>query len=106
VFELDAPDVDTGMALFRRDLNTYHQCRQSDGVDLKLLNALSGHANRICTYEQRHRNHISARSYRGTAAAIFSPEGINQLVRFAELMAQSRLRFRRILQESRLTVWL
>ncbi|EMY3087622.1 RecT family recombinase [Raoultella ornithinolytica] len=26
----------------------------------------------------------------GTAAAIFSPEGINQLVRFAELMAQSR----------------
>ncbi|HCD5037654.1 TPA: recombinase RecT [Klebsiella pneumoniae] len=27
----------------------------------------------------------------GTAAAIFSPEGINQLVRFAELMAQSRV---------------
>lgn len=26
----------------------------------------------------------------GTAAAIFSPEGMNQLVRFAELMAQSR----------------
>lgn len=26
----------------------------------------------------------------GTAAAIFSPEGINQLVRFAELMAQSK----------------
>ncbi|MCF6686001.1 RecT family recombinase [Raoultella ornithinolytica] len=27
----------------------------------------------------------------GTAAAIFSPEGMNQLVRFAELMAQSRV---------------
>lgn len=27
----------------------------------------------------------------GTAAAIFSPEGINQLVRFAELMSQSRV---------------
>ncbi|HHS9967652.1 TPA: PD-(D/E)XK nuclease-like domain-containing protein [Raoultella ornithinolytica] len=37
VFELDAPDVDTGMALFRRDLNTYHQCRLSDewgGVEI------------------------------------------------------------------------
>ncbi len=26
----------------------------------------------------------------GTAAAIFSPEGMNQLVRFAELMSQSK----------------
>jgi len=26
----------------------------------------------------------------GTAAAIFSPEGLNQLVRFADLMAQSK----------------
>ncbi|KLY37156.1 hypothetical protein SK92_00290 [Klebsiella oxytoca] len=37
VFELDAPDVDTGMVLFRRDLNTYHQCRLSDewgGVEI------------------------------------------------------------------------
>lgn len=37
VFELDASDVDTGMALFRRDLNTYHQCRLSDewgGVEI------------------------------------------------------------------------
>jgi len=30
VFELDAPDIDAGHALFRRDLNTYHQCRISD----------------------------------------------------------------------------
>lgn len=27
VFELDAQDIDTGHALFRRDLNTYHECR-------------------------------------------------------------------------------
>lgn len=27
VFELDAPDVDAGHALFRRDLNTYHECQ-------------------------------------------------------------------------------
>lgn len=30
VFELDAADVDAGHALFRRDLNTYHQCRTSN----------------------------------------------------------------------------
>lgn len=30
VFELDAEDVDTGHSLFRRDLNTYHQCRSTD----------------------------------------------------------------------------
>lgn len=30
VFELDPPDVTAGSALFRRDLNTYHRCRQSD----------------------------------------------------------------------------
>ncbi|HIH9846815.1 TPA: PD-(D/E)XK nuclease-like domain-containing protein [Klebsiella pneumoniae] len=29
VFELDAQDVDTGYALYRRDLNTYHQCRET-----------------------------------------------------------------------------
>lgn len=29
VFELDPEDVATGIRLFRRDLNTYHQCRQS-----------------------------------------------------------------------------
>ena len=29
VFELDATDVDAGHALFRRDLNTYHQWRES-----------------------------------------------------------------------------
>lgn len=37
VFELDAPDIDAGHALFRRDLNTYHQCRTSDdwgGVEI------------------------------------------------------------------------
>jgi len=37
VFELDAADVDAGHALFRRDLNTYHQCRVSDdwgGVEM------------------------------------------------------------------------
>jgi exodeoxyribonuclease VIII len=30
VFELDPPDAAAGSALFRRDLNTYHRCRQSD----------------------------------------------------------------------------
>lgn len=30
VFELDPEDVETGHHLFRRDLNTYHQCRQND----------------------------------------------------------------------------
>lgn len=30
VFELEQQDVDTGRSLFRRDLNTYHQCRVSD----------------------------------------------------------------------------
>lgn len=30
VFELDPEDVETGGRLFRRDLNTYHQCRQND----------------------------------------------------------------------------
>ncbi|EBS5038493.1 exodeoxyribonuclease VIII [Salmonella enterica subsp. enterica serovar Weltevreden] len=37
VFELDAPDVDAGHQLFRRDLNTYHECRISDewgGVEI------------------------------------------------------------------------
>lgn len=37
VFELDAPDVDAGHALFRRDLNTYHECRINDewgGVEI------------------------------------------------------------------------
>ena len=35
--ELDAPDVDAGHALFRRDLNTYHECRINDewgGVEI------------------------------------------------------------------------
>ncbi|MBN5442985.1 PD-(D/E)XK nuclease-like domain-containing protein, partial [Serratia marcescens] len=30
VFELDAADVDEGHRLYRRDLNTYHQCRITD----------------------------------------------------------------------------
>lgn len=30
VFELDLADSAAGLALFHRDLNTYHQCRQSD----------------------------------------------------------------------------
>lgn len=30
VFELDPHDAAAGSALFRRDLNTYHRCRQSD----------------------------------------------------------------------------
>lgn len=37
VFGLDAPDVDAGHALFRRDLNTYHECRINDewgGVEI------------------------------------------------------------------------
>ncbi|EEN1355000.1 exodeoxyribonuclease VIII [Salmonella enterica] len=37
VFELDAQDVDAGHQLFRRDLNTYHECRISDewgGVEI------------------------------------------------------------------------
>lgn len=37
VFELDAPDIDAGHALFRRDLNTYHHCRTTDdwgGVEI------------------------------------------------------------------------
>jgi len=37
VFELDPDDVNTGGVLFRRDLNTYHQCRVSDewgGVEI------------------------------------------------------------------------
>lgn len=37
VFELDATDVDAGHQLFRRDLNTYHECRISDewgGVEI------------------------------------------------------------------------
>lgn len=37
VFELDAPDVDAGHQLFRRDLNTYHECRINDewgGVEI------------------------------------------------------------------------
>jgi exodeoxyribonuclease VIII len=37
VFELDAPDIDAGHALFRRDLNTYHHCRTTNdwgGVEI------------------------------------------------------------------------
>lgn len=37
VFELDAQDIDTGHALFRRDLNTFHNCRIQDdwgGVEI------------------------------------------------------------------------
>ena len=37
VFELDAYDKDEGLRLFRRDLNTYHQCRASSewgGVEI------------------------------------------------------------------------
>ncbi len=37
VFELDAYDKDEGLRLFRRDLNTYHQCRASNewgGVEI------------------------------------------------------------------------
>lgn len=30
VFELDTADVEAGRAVFRRDLNTFHRCRQSD----------------------------------------------------------------------------
>ena len=30
VFDLDAEDVDTGHTIFRRDLNTYHQCRETN----------------------------------------------------------------------------
>lgn len=30
VFELDSADVDTGHKLFRRDLNTWHECRTND----------------------------------------------------------------------------
>ncbi|RNM54899.1 exodeoxyribonuclease VIII, partial [Salmonella enterica] len=37
VFQLDEYDADIGYQLFRRDLNTYHECRISDewgGVEI------------------------------------------------------------------------
>lgn len=43
----------------------------------------------------------------GTAAAIFSPEGMNQLVRFAELMSQSKAKqlYRNILKANLPIAW-
>lgn len=76
VFELDAQDVDAGHALFRRDLNTYHECRINDewgGVEI--IKRPGGHANRICTYEQRHRKHqrTSRHSNRWNCCNYFQP---------------------------------
>ncbi len=54
VFELDAADVDEGHRLYRRDLNTYHQCRITDewgGVEK--FSVQHGRANRTNTHEQR-----------------------------------------------------
>lgn len=76
VFELDAADVDEGHRLYRRDLNTYHQCRITDewgGVEK--FNAQHGRANRTNTHEQRTLFDISTQRHSRNCSGHIQPGG-------------------------------
>jgi hypothetical protein len=77
VFELE--DIDAGHALFRRDLNTYHECRiNNEWGGVETIKRPEWARKQDAFYE-RIKPYPHANATVGTAAAIFSPEGKNQL---------------------------